>query len=473
VGRNVGWKKNLGVQIVALALAGTSACGGSDNGSNNSDDQSDGGSDQQNNATGGDSDAGNSGSGGSNGGDNSGSTGQPNIDPNSDDDTDGVLAGVDNCPEVENADQLDLDGDGVGDACDDDDAVCADGEGSATLARGSLYFLLDWSGSMDNKDGGSTTRWQRLATALDSVSATTSSEFDVGVSLFPNPVPAKMAGASDANGRLCASPLEILALGTHDASAFTASYNAYSTPDVKTRTPTGNALNSLRTQLEATFKASPGSDAIVLLTDGDPNSKNAPTTCSTTGDKSGSESAAQALAAAGIKVYLVGMGNEVTGSHLQNMANKGTPGWKTGDANQDYFVATDPTDLAAAFTAIREDAIACKFALNDNGQGMADLTKIRVILDRDGMASTPENDSIIANTAYTVADMNITLSDTACTAYRDAVKASGTAAVRIVVPCALEGGGDGGTCTPKSEVCNGSDDDCDGEVDEGCDIIIL
>lgn len=43
----------------------------------------------------------------------------------SDQDGDGVDDGVDNCPKAENPDQLDLDGNGVGDACDDD----KDGDG--------------------------------------------------------------------------------------------------------------------------------------------------------------------------------------------------------------------------------------------------------------------------------------------------------------------------------------------------------
>jgi hypothetical protein len=87
----------------------------------------------------------------------------PEDDAASDADGDGVITGSDNCPATANADQLDLDGDGAGDACDDD----IDGDGMLN-AWESLHELdprlsTDAAEDPDN-DGASNLREHQIGT---------------------------------------------------------------------------------------------------------------------------------------------------------------------------------------------------------------------------------------------------------------------------------------------------------------------
>ena len=86
-------------------------------------------------------------------------------DPNGDDDGDGILNGVDNCPTVSNADQKDTDGNGVGDVCQDTDSdgildindncptvVNADQKDTDGNGVGDACQDTDGDGVMDNVD---------------------------------------------------------------------------------------------------------------------------------------------------------------------------------------------------------------------------------------------------------------------------------------------------------------------------------
>ena len=66
-----------------------------------------------------------------------------------DDDGDGIVDGVDNCPAVANADQADLDGDGSGNACDedDDDDSVVDTEDNCPVVANADQADLDGDGT--------------------------------------------------------------------------------------------------------------------------------------------------------------------------------------------------------------------------------------------------------------------------------------------------------------------------------------
>jgi hypothetical protein len=101
----------------------------------------------------------------------------------------------------------------------------------------------------------------------------------------------------------------------------------------------------------------------VLGTDGEPD------TCAQPNPQEGQP---QAIAAAkrafdaGIRVYVVSVGNDVGAQHLQDMANAGSGVPVGGQENTDYFVALNPQELVDAFGTIIGGVAGCVFTIDGN-----------------------------------------------------------------------------------------------------------
>ena len=123
-------------------------------------------------------------------------------------------------------------------------------------------------------------------------------------------------------------------------------------------TPTAEAFQLVTNQLDA--YAEPGPKAIILATDGDPD------TCADYNDHSAnsqamSEAAVTAAFDLGINTYIISVGDEVTQSHLQALANAGV-GAMGMDAP--YYEALNPEGLVGAFDEIIYGVTPCEFEIN-------------------------------------------------------------------------------------------------------------
>jgi hypothetical protein len=138
-----------------------------------------------------------------------------------------------------------------------------------------------------------------------------------------------------------------------------------SKPD--TDTPTGDSINALIPKLEAylPLEGSGGPVAILLATDGEPDSCAIPNPDS---NKPAEQAQTNALAVdaataawgKGIGTIILSVGNQVGAAHLQAMANAGA-GVTSGAK---YYVANDPAALADSFDQIIRGVRNCLFKLS-------------------------------------------------------------------------------------------------------------
>jgi hypothetical protein len=247
---------------------------------------------------------------------------------------------------------------GGGDSAGDDGADCPGVEVSLTGVIPTVMLLVDRSGTM-NRDFGNTDRWTAVFdTLMDGTTGLVkrlNNQVRFGISLYSgrdgNAVCPILAGLPPALGNY----RDILDL--------------YRPLDPIEDTPTAPSIAAAQSSLAAVQETGP--KIIVLATDGEPDTCAVPDPDGLPEARADSVAAAQAAHAAGIDVYIISVGDEVSQDHLQDMANAGV-GLPVGGAERaPFYQALEPGALIDAFDTIIGGVQSCTFALD----GTVDLDR--------------------------------------------------------------------------------------------------
>ncbi len=274
----------------------------------------------------------------------------------------------------------------------------------AAKVQANFLIVLDRSGSMEETLPAGGSKWKLASDAVKTVTSAHQQQIRFGLSMFPGT--AKCTEGSNA-----------VPIGDAAAPAIAMSLPATATGS---GTPIGAALElaSKRPELTDATRA----NYVLLVTDGIENCGGNPV------------AAVRALAARGVKTYVVGFGADVDANRLSQMATEGGTARLMGSK---YYQADDQSSLNTALAQIAAGAAGCDYKL---AKAPPDLKKVFVAVD---------GNLINRDTAkqmgwdYNEATGRLTLYGGAC----DLVQKNAAAKVQIVYGCPdptlIEGGGNG------------------------------
>ncbi len=412
----------------------------------------------------------------------------PNGGPNNQLDKDGDDIGdiCDNCPDDYNAHQQDTDGDGIGDYCDTPDwdtyTPCAESSTSTNRLNTNLYFLIDASTSMNYNLEGNETGTRRREYWNDAVAiietTLTDGSYNLGVGLFSYGDCTQPDQVMDMQepwlADLVGWQAEFVAAAHLDASE-TSGY-----------TPTPAALNGVQsgTLYNVPGDTQPRSKAVILVTDGEPNR------CPSSGSVDATITAAAGLAADGIPVYVLGF----TGLNAYNMAriafagdpSSGPPEsstdvcvddldvdcWCGGEGKSplgcwgNWFEVGSTTSIVNALNSIISWQVDCYFQIEDIENDF-DINIRSIELEAVDCSDSPSGDCTVPENGtdgYTISGDLLTINGDNpgqwCNYLKEKVKTDATARIALKAGCECEVLG--------TEICGNSiDEDCDG-IDAPC-----
>ncbi|MEZ4444297.1 MAG: vWA domain-containing protein [Polyangiaceae bacterium] len=215
-----------------------------------------------------------------------------------------------------------------------------------------VALLVDQSGSMNENFGGGT-RWEVMRDALldqnNGIVKRLEDEVRFGLSLYTS--------QNGFEGGTCPM-LTGVAADFGNYQKIRAVWDAAQPED---DTPTGESILAIAKQLQAIKDDDAPPKAIVLATDGHPD------TCAQPDPQNGQQvsiDAAQQAFAMGIRTYVISVGDEIGDDHLQDMANAGAGLEVGGSMKATFYKALDQGQLEAAFDTIVDGVRDCIFTLD-------------------------------------------------------------------------------------------------------------
>jgi hypothetical protein len=283
-------------------------------------------------------------------------------------------------------------------------------------------------------------RWFVARQAVDLLTQTYQSQVRFGLMVFP--APAKGCGdlpLAQVNPALMARKAILAALDQPDVVPYTLCTppGSSATGPQPHVTPTAEALTAAAS-LPALLDTARES-YILLVTDGY-------ATCGAT-----AASLAQQVGSSGTKTAVVGFGDADSAeaiAMLDGMAQAG--GMPKPGASHKFWLAQSSADLQSALKAIVSQTVTCRFTLSSTPP------------DKDKLYAFLDGQQVLQNDAdgwtYDAQTDTVTFQGKAC----QRIQQGQVKHVAVVFGCPDP------KCVPAKEVCDGFDNDCDGDVDEGC-----